>query len=56
MSDGPLGRRYWRRLIGGHTAGDVPAERGREGYSLWQRYWAALLNVRLPVRHPRGHR
>jgi len=31
MSDGLLGRWYWRRLIGGHTAGDVPAEHGGKG-------------------------
>lgn len=43
MSSDPLARRYWRTLTGIHAKG---APREREGYSLWQRYWAALLNVR----------
>jgi hypothetical protein len=52
MSDASLVRRYWQALVG--RPEDEPgagwAERGRAGYSLWQRYWAALLNVRLPPR------
>jgi hypothetical protein len=45
----PLAQRYWRRLTGAGAADDVaPAERGRAGYRLWHRYWAALLGVRLP--------
>jgi hypothetical protein len=46
---GTLARRYWQALIGARPdGGGPPVERGRDGYSLWQRYWAALFNVRLP--------
>ena len=47
-----LSRRYWRALTGGSPADDEsPPERGREGYGLWQRYWSALLGIRLPPKH-----
>jgi hypothetical protein len=51
MSHASLGRRYWQALVGTHEGEpDATSERGRAGYSLWQRYWAALLNMRLPPR------
>jgi hypothetical protein len=46
-----LSQRYWRALTGTPPDGErPPAERGREGYGLWRRYWTALLGVRLPPR------
>ena len=45
-----LSRRYWRALTGASPVDEQsPPERGRAGYSLWQRYWSALLGIRLPV-------
>jgi hypothetical protein len=47
-----LSQRYWRALTGTPLDGErPPAERGREGYGLWRRYWSALLGIRLPPRH-----
>ena len=57
MSEKSLARRYWRALTGGGSSvEEIPAERGRAGYSLWQRYWSALVGIRLPVRRARGPR
>ena len=51
MSGTSLTRRYWQALTGAVGSDDAPyGERGREGYGLWQRYWAALLGVRLAPR------
>jgi hypothetical protein len=45
-----LAQRYWRALTGAGTADlALPAERGHEGYGLWQRYWTSLLGIRLPA-------
>ncbi|MFL6056101.1 MAG: hypothetical protein ACJ72W_24835 [Actinoallomurus sp.] len=45
-----LARRYWSSLVDDRPMATAPASRGRRGYSLWQRYLAALLGVRLPAR------
>jgi hypothetical protein len=51
MSGASLTRRYWWALTGAPQGEQAPPpERGRAGYGLWQRYWAALLNIRLPSR------
>jgi hypothetical protein len=43
-------RRYWTVLTGSRVSdGRLAAGRGRRGYSFWQRYWAAFINVDLPV-------
>lgn len=47
-----LAQRYWRTLTGTPRDDEQPrAERGRDGYGLWRRYWSSLLGFRLPVRH-----
>jgi hypothetical protein len=46
MTGKTLPRRYWESLTDGPLSLKV---RGRDGYSLWQRYWASLLGFRLPV-------
>ena len=49
--NGSLARRVLARLTGGQaTTAAVPVERGRAGYTLWQRYWAALVGRTLPPR------
>jgi len=51
MSNQPFTRRYWNRLIDADaSAGSPTAGRGRSGYTFWQRYWAALVAIDLPVR------
>jgi hypothetical protein len=46
-----LTRRVLARLTGEQTTTQAaPVERGRAGYTIWQRYWAALLNRPLPPR------
>ena len=50
MTSVPVARRYWRALTGSRTAPEQPATgRGRAGYSFWQRFWASLIGVDLPV-------
>jgi hypothetical protein len=51
VSGTSLGRRYWQALTDA-PRGEPPAApgRGRAGYTLSQRYWAALFNVWLPPR------
>jgi hypothetical protein len=47
VSDDSLARRYWRALTGVPTIEAFAFyPREREGYGLWLRYWASLLNVR----------
>jgi hypothetical protein len=43
-----LARRYWRALTGTRSPEGLSYRRGRDGYSLWRRYWASLLDVWLP--------
>ena len=46
-----LVRRVLEGLTGGQTTTEaLPVERGRAGYTLRQRYWAALINRPLPPR------
>jgi hypothetical protein len=50
MNDVSFVRRFWHSLAGGKTRhGSPAATRGREGYSFWQRFWASLTGVNLPV-------
>jgi hypothetical protein len=46
-----LAQRYWRALTRTSRTDEQPAERGRHGYGLWQRYFSALLGIRLPPKH-----
>lgn len=48
MNEPRLRHAYWVGLIG--NASDASHGRGHAGYSLWQRYWASLMGIRLPVR------
>lgn len=50
MTDVPVARRYWHRLLESRpTPGQPLAGRGRAGYSFWQRFWASFIGVALPV-------
>lgn len=51
MSRGSVARRSWASFTGGHrTVPPRAAERGRAGYTLWQRTWASFTGVILPPR------
>ncbi|MFD0374568.1 hypothetical protein [Streptomyces sp. NPDC127112] len=48
MSAGSIARRSWRAFIGAGPAHPRrTAERGREGYTLWQRIWASFIGFDL---------
>jgi hypothetical protein len=47
---GGFAGRYWGSLVGAHATTAGPTRRARAGYSLRQRYLAALLDIPLPVR------
>ncbi|MEV1023194.1 hypothetical protein [Streptomyces sp. NPDC050264] len=54
MSRASLARRSWVSFTGGHRTGPPPTmERGRAGYSLWERVWASFIGVVLPSRPAR---
>lgn len=54
MTARSFARRYWNSLTDASDLGPrAPGARHRAGYRFAQRYWAALLGVRLPPRQPR---
>ncbi|MFJ9447783.1 hypothetical protein ACIRRH_39000 [Kitasatospora sp. NPDC101235] len=52
MNTGAVLGRFWRSFTGGRLQQQLPlaVERGREGYTLWQRVRASILGYRLPAR------
>ncbi|MEU6075478.1 hypothetical protein [Micromonospora sp. NPDC047074] len=45
---GSVVRRSWRSFVSQPPPRPAPAGRGREGYRLWQRVWASIINRQLP--------
>nr|BFD94073.1 hypothetical protein KitaXyl93_54330 [Kitasatospora sp. Xyl93] len=52
MTVGSVARRSWRSFTGGMVAHHTPAGvRARDGYTLWQRFWASFIGADLPSGH-----